>query len=131
MVDFTNKQMVLNAYAALKRGDAAGYFSAMADDVQITYFGSHRFSQTFHGKSDIMKNFVAPLRERLDGSIVLDVTNAIAEGDQVVVEAKGTARTKDGLNYNNLYCILLKIRDGKIAEIREYMDTELTKKIFG
>ncbi len=59
------------------------------------------------------------------------MTNAIAEGDQVVVEAQGEARTKDGRDYNNLYCIVLKLKDGKITEIREYTDTDLTKAIFG
>lgn len=127
----TNKQAVLDAYAALNAGDPAGYFARMSDDVQVTYFGSHRFARTFRGKGDIMQNFVPPLRERLEGSIKLHVTNAIAEGDQVVVEAQGESRTKDGRDYNNFYCILLKLKDGKITEIREYMDTELTKAIFG
>lgn len=127
----SNKEVVLQAYAALNAGDSAGYFSRMADDVQITYFGNHRFSRTFRGKADIMQNFVPPLLERLEGSIKLHVTNAIAEGDQVAVEARGEARTKDGRDYNNLYCILLKLKNGKITEIREYMDTGLTKAIFG
>jgi len=127
----TNRQVVLDAYAALNNGDPAGYFSRMSDDVQVTYFGSHRFARKFCGKGDIMKNFVPRLRERLEGSIKLHVTNAIAEGDQVVVEARGESRTKDGRDYNNHYCIVLKLTDGKIIEIREYMDTELTKAIFG
>lgn len=131
MASALNKQAVLDAYAALNAGDAAGYFARMSDDVQVTYFGSHRFARTFRGKADIMQNFVPALRERLEGSIKLHVTNAIAEGDQVVVEAQGESRTKDGRDYNNRYCIFLKLKDGKITEIREYMDTELTKTIFG
>jgi uncharacterized protein len=127
----TSKELVLGMYDALARGDAAGYFARMSDDVRVTYFGSHRFARTFQGKADILQNFVAPLRDRLDGSIKLHVTNAVAEGDQVVVEARGEARTKDGRAYNNLYCIVLRIENGKVAEIREYMDTELTKSVFG
>lgn len=126
-----NKRVVLQAYAALKAGEVAGYFDRMTDDVTVTYFGNHRFSRTFRGKGDIMENFVPPLLDRLEGPIKITVTNAIAEGDQVFVEAQGESRTKDGLDYNNLYGIVLKLKDGKIAEIREYMDTELTKAIFG
>jgi ketosteroid isomerase-like protein len=126
-----NKQVVLQAYAALKAGDVAGYFDRMTSDVTVTYFGSHRFSRTFRGKGDIMENFVPPLLERLEGPIKITVTNVIAEGEQVFVEAQGESRTKDGLDYNNLYGIVLRLRDGKIAEIREYMDTQLTKAIFG
>jgi hypothetical protein len=126
-----NKELVLGMYEALAKGDAAGYFARMADDVRVTYFGSHRFARTFEGKADIMQNFVPALRERLDGSIKLHVTNAVAEGDQVVVEARGEARARDGRPYSNQYCIVLKIANGKVSEIREYMDTELTKSIFG
>ena len=121
----------MQAYAALKAGDVAGYFDRMSDDVTVTYFGNHRFSRTFRGKGDIMENFVPPLLDRLQGPIKITVTNAIAEGNQVFVEAQGESRTKDGLDYNNLYGIVLELKDGKIATIREYMDTELTKVIFG
>jgi uncharacterized protein len=127
----SNKQIVLQAYAALKAGDVPGYFDTMTEDVTVTYFGNHRFSRTFRGKADIMENFVPPLLDRLEGPIKITVTNAMAEGDQVFVEAQGEARTKDGLDYNNLYGIVLKLKNGKIVGIREYMDTELTKTIFG
>ena len=60
-----------------------------------------------------MKNFVPPLRARLDGSIKLHLKNAIAEADQVVIEAEGESRTKEGRDYNNLYCIVLKLRTGR------------------
>lgn len=127
----TNKQIVLQAYAALKAGDVPSYFATMSEDVTVTYYGNHLFSRTFNGKADIMENFVPPLLDRLEGPIKITVSNAIAEGDQVFVEAQGESRTKDGRDYNNLYGIVLKLKDGKIVAIREYMDTELTKAIFG
>lgn len=134
MIDNTsasNKQIVLQAYASLKAGDVAGYFDSMAEEVTITYFGNHLFSGTYRGKADILENYVPALLNRLDGPIKITVTNAIAEGDQVFVEAEGESRTRDGLDYNNLYGIVLRLKDGKITEIREYMDTELVKNIFG
>lgn len=127
----TNKKIVLDAYAALKVGDVQSYFDAMADEITVTYYGNHRFSGTFNGKADILENFVPPLLDRLAEAIKITVTNVIAEGDQVFVEALGESRTKDGLDYNNEYGIILKLKDGKIQTIREYMDTELTKNIFG
>jgi uncharacterized protein len=127
----SNKQIVLKGYAALKAGDVASYFDSMTEDVTITYFGDHLFAGTYRGKPDILSNYVPLLLARLDGPIKITVTNAIAEGDQVFVEAQGESRTKDGLSYNNLYGIVLRLRDGKIAEIREYMDTELVKRTFG
>lgn len=126
-----NKQIVLNAYASLKAGNVDGYFNSMADDITLTYFGNHLFTGTYRGKKDILDNYVPVLLNRLAGPIKITVTNAIAEGDQVFVEAEGESQTKDGLDYNNLYGIVLRLKDGKIKEVREYMDTELVKTIFG
>ena len=47
------------------------------------------------------------------------------------MEARGEARTKDGPSYDNLYGIVLRSQDGKVSEIRGYMDASLTKAICG
>lgn len=115
----SNKQIVLQAYASLKSGNVAGYFDSMADDITLTYFGNHLFTGTYRGKKDILDNYVPLLLNRLEGPIKITVTSAIAEGDQVFVEAEGESRTKDDLDYNNLYGIVLRLKDGKITEVRE------------
>jgi len=55
----------------------------------------------------------------------------VAEGDYVVVQVRGEAETKDGRPYNNSYCHVFKVRDGKIREVTEYFDTELTSRVLG
>ena len=55
----------------------------------------------------------------------------IAESDWVVVQSRGKAETKDGRAYNNTYCHVFRIDDGKISEVTEYFDTELTSSVFG
>ena len=51
----------------------------------------------------------------------------IAEDDRVVVLARGEVKTVRGEDYNNSYCFVLTMRDGKIVELREYMDTALAE----
>lgn len=126
-----NKQAVVNAYASMAAGNPAPYLDLLSDDVSITMFGDHRFARTFKGKSDIYDNLIGPIREVLDGSIRMNVTHVAAENDTVIVEALGEARTKDGRNYKNSYCFVLKLANGKITESREYMDTQLVKATFG
>jgi ketosteroid isomerase-like protein len=127
----TNKQTVLKAYASLVEGNVQGYFDRMQDDITITYYGDHIFAGTYRGKKDILENYVPLLLKHLDGPIKVYVTNVIAEGNQVAAEAYGEARAKDGRPYNNKYFMLIEMRDGKIAAVREYMDTQLVKSIFG
>ncbi len=51
--------------------------------------------------------------------------------DHVVVEAKGDNVTRAGVRYDNDYCLVFRLEDGKIKEIREYCDSVLTEKALG
>ena len=126
-----NKQAIVNAYAAMAAGNPAPYLDLLSDDVSITMFGDHRFARTFKGRTDIYDNLFGPIREVLDGTIRMNVTNALAENDTVIVEARGEARTKDGRAYKNTYCFVFRFESGKIIESREYLDTQLVKATFG
>lgn len=55
----------------------------------------------------------------------------IAEGEFVVVECRGRVTTKAGKPYNNVYCWVCRIADGKLRELTEYMDTELVARALG
>ena len=47
-----------------------------------------------------------------------------AEGDRVAIEAESYGELANGKVYNNLYHVLMEIRNGKIQAVREYMDTQ-------
>jgi ketosteroid isomerase-like protein len=126
-----NKQAIVNAYASMAAGNPAPYLDLLSDDISITMFGDHRFARTFKGRTDIYDNLFGPIREVLDGTIRMNVTNALAENDTVIVEARGEARTKDGRAYKNTYCFVFRFESGKIIESREYLDTQLVKATFG
>ena len=106
--------------------------ATMSDDVRWTLIGATRFSGTLKGKQEIVEKLFKPIFAQLEtpGSNVID--NIIAEGDYVVVQQHGVGRrTKSGKDYNNTYCIVYKLADGKIKEITEYCDTELITTAFG
>jgi uncharacterized protein len=106
--------------------------ATMSDDVRWTLIGTTKFSGMLNGKQEIVEKLFKPIFAQLEtpGSNVID--NIIAEGDYVVVQQRGTGRrTKSGKDYNNTYCIVYKVADGKIKEITEYCDTELVTSAFG
>ena len=49
----------------------------------------------------------------------------IADDRHVVVECSGKVTTKSGKPYNNSYCRVCRIEDGRLRELTEYLDTEL------
>ena len=126
-----NKQIVLYAYGSLTNGEPEGFYSRLSDDVEWTFFGSHRYAGTFRGREEIEKGLFGSLGELLEGPIKVHIKQLIAEGDKVVLEAKGESRAKNGKDYNNDYCIIVTVRDGKITEMRENLDSELVTEVFG
>jgi ketosteroid isomerase-like protein len=106
--------------------------ATMSDDVRWTIIGTTKYSGAMNGKQEIIDKLLRPITSELEsmGSNRLD--NVIAEGDYVVVQQHASGRkTKTGNPYNNTYCLVYKVVDGKIKEITEYCDTELITAAFG
>jgi len=53
----------------------------------------------------------------------IKIKGMTAEDDRVAIEAESHGRHKSGRTYHNVYHFLMRARDGKIVEWREYLDT--------
>ena len=126
-----NKQVVLDFYEAGARGDMDACFELLANDVTWTNIGSTKFSGTYIGKQAIAEDLLGPLFSQLKAGISSQIERLTAEGDIVVAQTSGTAETMDGTPYNNTYCQVIRICDGQIADVKEYMDTALIDSVFG
>lgn len=127
-----NKQLLQDLYAQISRGNLQPLLDSMADDIQWTIIGSTALSGTSRGKQEVIDKLLRPIRARLaDGPIVFQPERFIAEGEYVVMQAKGRATALSGKPYNNTYCIVCRIVDGKVKEIVDYVDTELITSALG
>ncbi len=126
-----NKQVVVDFYEAGARGDVDACFALLADDVSWTNIGTTKFSGTYMGKQALMEGLLGPLFSMLKAGISSQIEQLVAEGDTVVAQTSGTAETVDGVPYNNTYCQVIRIRNGQIAAVKEYMDTALIDSVFG
>jgi len=124
-----NKQLMQHIFAELAQGNSRPLVESMADDFQWTVAGSSRWSGAFKGKDAVLNQLLGPLRAQIDGRIRTVPLRFIAEDDFVVIEARGNNNTKAGKPYNNHYCFVARLGDGKLREITEYMDTELVSSV--
>jgi ketosteroid isomerase-like protein len=127
----SNKKLMKAFYEAGARGDMEVCFEMLADDVTWTNIGSTKFSGTYRGKAQLLEKLLLPLFGELKSGISSEIENMIAEGDHVVVQTNGTAETTKGVPYNNSYCQVIRLRESKILEVKEYFDTELVSSVFG
>ena len=125
-----NKRVMQDLFAEISKGNTRPFVDALADDFRWVIAGDSCWSRTYEGKQTVMNDFFPLLRAVL-GQRRTHATRFIAEGDQVVVEARGENTTRDGMPYNNSYCLVYTLRDGKITEVVEYMDTDLAIRVLG
>jgi ketosteroid isomerase-like protein len=92
--------------------------------------GSNKWARTYQGKAAVVGELFAALRAKMD-RITTVAHRFIADGDHVAVEARGANTTRDGRPYCNNYCFVFRVADGKLAELTEYMDSELVTAVLG
>jgi ketosteroid isomerase-like protein len=131
-----NKQLMQEIFAAAANPDPAVrdralFVASLADDAQWVVTGQYSWSRTFTGKQSILNDLHGHVRSLLVERARTVAHRFIADGDHVVVEAKGNNLTKSGVRYDNDYCLVFRMQDGKIREVREYCDSVLTEKALG
>jgi ketosteroid isomerase-like protein len=126
-----NKQLLRQIFAELAAGNSRPMVERLAPDVAWTVMGRTPWSRTYRGKQAVLGELLGELRARLADRYRATAERLIAEGDLVVVEARGHATTTAGLPYDNQYCFIYRIRDGAIQEVTEYLDTELVTAALG
>jgi len=121
---------ILTAYvAAVESGDAAVIEDSFAADATWTLAGELPISGTWVGRDAIMKEFLPTAMSNYEpGSVRLEITGMIAEGDNVALQWTSRARTLSGNDYENHRIGVFTVRDGKICAVHEYMDTQYASR---
>jgi len=127
-----NKRLVQQIYADSGNGSGTTFVDNLAEDAAWIVTGEYSWSGRFKGREAINNGLMGHLRSLLAaGRPRTHAFNFIAEGDFVVVEARGDNVTKQGERYDNQYCMVWRIEDGKIKEIKEYCDSALVERVLG
>lgn len=126
-----NKRLMQHIFAGLAKGDGKPFRDSLADDFRWHLGGSTKWSGTYEGKAAVLNDLIRPLFAQFADQYTNTAHRFIAEGDHVVVECRGRVTTKAGKPYNNAYCWVCRIADGKLQELTEYMDTELVATALG
>jgi uncharacterized protein len=120
-----NKRIALSFFERLHARDIPGALDTLSDDLRYWIIGRREVipSSGEHDK-DGMAQIFAAMMARLQNGMDMTVKGVIAEGDKVALEVESYGPLKNGRVYNNQYHIWMRIRDGRIAEVHEYLDTQ-------
>jgi ketosteroid isomerase-like protein len=126
-----NKQLVQRIYADSANRSGTTFVDSIAEDVNWVVTGQYSWSNTFKGREGVMNGLMGHFRSLFAERPRTVAYNFIAEGDFVVVEAKGDNVTKTGVRYDNDYCMVFRLENGRIRQIKEYCDSALVERVLG
>ncbi len=116
---------VLERYLdALTAGDLDTIADSFAVDATWRLHGDLPLSGVRRGRDEIVKFLVEAGSLYRPGTQRFTFGEITAEGERAVLEwrVQGVA-SATGRDYDNEYCGVFVIRDGRIAEVREYLDS--------
>ena len=122
-----NKQLVRDFFEALNTGDVERIVAAYAEDGQLQTMGNTLISGVY--SRDQIAAAAGGIYDVFPDGLHFTIKDMVAEGDKVAVEAESEGEHVSGQTYANQYHFLFELRDGKLASLKEYMDTELVTDV--
>lgn len=125
MTTEANKAVAEAFFERFSVSDIEGAMETMTDDATWWIPGKKdRFPSAGLYSRDKIKALFERMVGALKGDLKMTVKSCIAEGNSVALEVQSSGDLKNGRQYRQDYHMLMEIRDGKIAAVREYLDTQ-------
>jgi uncharacterized protein len=130
MTPAENKKLMVEIYERVAQGDGSKFAAHLASNAILVLPGEYSWSGVHHGKENVIRFFrlVAELAPGVRKTIP---TRILADEDWVVIEARGDMTSKTGAPYRNHYCLMFRLKDGMIVEMKEYLDSAYCERILG
>jgi uncharacterized protein len=120
-----NKALAFQFFERFTAGDIQGALDTMADDATWWIPGKPERSPSagLYSKERIGRLFNRMVAA-LESGLTMTVVSSVGEGDCVALEVESSGDLRNGRQYRQEYHMLLSFKDGKIASVREYLDTQ-------
>jgi len=118
----------MTALEAARSGLGDEFVACFSDDLDFWFPGTTPISGRRQGLP-AFQEYLGQVASYLSEMIVVELTNVVVTGEWVFTEATGHGVTKKGLDYDNDYCLVWQVRDGKVIRFVEYCDTELVSTV--
>ena len=128
------QQLALGYFDAVCAADADRLRALFSEDVRwrVPKGAIAPFGGTHEGADEVIAMMLGAVGESfIPGSQRFEVRTTLVGRDVVCCETEMTARTPDARDYRNDYTFFFEVRDGRICEIREHVDTRYAADFFG
>ena len=125
-----NRALIERMLKPLSEGDSGPFVSGLAEDVVWIVTGRNPWSGSYRGKATLRKELFGPVMAQLKQPYRLMIVSILADAERVVVELRGAGNASlAGVAYEQDYCWVCRVEQGKLKEVREYDDTYMASKV--
>ena len=128
-------QLVQGAYEAFSRGDLPAVLAVMDPGIEWREAEGNPYQpsgEAWKGPDAIVENLFMKMVVDYDGSFVIHPKTFHDAGDSVIVEGRYTGTCKaTGKNLDAQYCHVFTIRDGKLINFQQFVDTAQLQDVMG
>jgi ketosteroid isomerase-like protein len=122
-----NKAVARQFIENMTNNNIAAIIESYDDDVKIYTMGNTLISGVVNKTQ--AKEFAGQVLNAFPQGIKFVIHNLTAEEDRVAIEAESFATHVSGKYYNNKYHFFMRLKEGKVIELKEYMDTEMVTEV--
>jgi ketosteroid isomerase-like protein len=126
-----NRKIMETYYKSINDGDFEIVISLMDENVKFHIIGDSPFSGYWEGKENVYGILVPGVVACLDPETVSFAENwkiMCADDERVTGLMSAKGRALNGEIMDQTYCHIFKIKDMKIIEVHEFMDTAQNEK---
>jgi uncharacterized protein len=124
------KETALRFLREFENPDAARLGAMMAGDFTYELMMRTEGAQTRFNREEALRNFVVMLKAMAPSGFNLKFGTVISEGPHVAVQCESNTVAGNGKKYANRYTFYFRFEGDKIAELREYCDTNHVREVF-
>jgi ketosteroid isomerase-like protein len=126
------RALIEDFYATLARGDRAHLMELLAPEIEWQMPASVP-DGSLRGRERVAQELGSDVVRRLfkKGTFRLTIHALHADGNIAIAQTGVRAETHEGKIYEMEYAWVYTCREGRIAHIREYLDTKLSSQILG
>lgn len=124
-----NRELLRGVFAEMAAGNLRALSDVMTEDFRWVFPGDWSWSGVWEPKEVVVRGMLRPILAQLQPGYRIEPDFLVAEGDRVVVQARGYGVTRRGEPYRQTYCFVFRVVDGRIAEVVEHCDSALVDRV--
>jgi ketosteroid isomerase-like protein len=120
MREHPNTSRIKALFAAFRDGDVAAIHALIPDDAVWHFPGARGQLAGAHRGRDAIFRFLMQVQALTDHTFRLHLIDVVANDEHAVALFRGHA-TRNGRELDNPTCLRIRLRDGQVAEVWEFV----------